>query len=327
MGTTLLSILFLITGALSFKSRYSDISSYSGVTLTKLSKTITEGYYFDVHSKQGLKFSTRNNEELSVTTATGQALIRVSPTFKVPRIEDDGTKGFSEIGLAQIAGHYFIREKDKEKEGDYYITSSNALLLSNSILSQVTMETLDVKTLDSLLKGVDKTDQSHHSKGASHAISSLLSDPSYPLLVDMVHYIGERMGLTGNKYPSLLRLYLVAMNLERAAAGGSKPLEPKTSLPRYYESYILRGITIPSNLECLRTCPRPCTSNSCLGMCGPGCTCWEFACGDCCYHYGCFKHDLACRNCGIRHVKCILGALKVYASCRSKTVPELTDSC
>uniref|UniRef100_A0A1X7U7X1 Uncharacterized protein n=1 Tax=Amphimedon queenslandica TaxID=400682 RepID=A0A1X7U7X1_AMPQE len=328
MATAIPLLLFvLINGGLSFQSSYSGISTHSRVTLTKLSKSITEGFYFDAVSKEGLKFSTRHNEELSVTTATGRALIRVSPTFKVERIEEDGTKGFIEIGLAQIAGHYFVREKDREKETDYYITSADALLLSNSILSQVTMETLDVKTLDSLLEGVDKTDQSHHSEGASRAISSLLSDQSYPLLVDMVHYIGERLGLTGDKYPSLLRLYLVVMNLERAAGKGAKPPEPKTSLSRYYESYILRGISLPSSLECLRTCPNPCTDNSCLGMCGPGCTCWKFACGDCCYHYGCFKHDLACRNCGLRHVKCILGALKVYAGCRSKTVPELSDAC
>ena len=328
MSAILLFLLFLINGGLSFKSSYNDFSARSGVTLTKLSKAYTEGFYFDVRLNEGLKFSTSYNEELSVTTATGRALIRVSPLFKVARIEDDDdAKGFIEIGLVQIAGHYFIREKDGEKERDYYITSTDALLLSNSILSQVTTETLDAKTLDSLLEGVDKTDQSYHSEGASRAISSLLSDPSYQLIVDTVHYIGDRLGLTGDKYPSLLRLYLVAMNLERAAGKGSKLPEHKTHLLHYYESYILRGLNLPSNLECLRTCPDPCTDNSCLGMCGPGCTCWEFTCGDCCYHYGCFKHDLACRNCGLRHVKCILGAIKVYYECNSRTIPELTDAC
>jgi hypothetical protein len=31
-------------------------------------------------------------------------------------------------------------------------------------------------------------------------------------------------------------------------------------------------------------------------MCGPGCSCWSWVCGDCCYHYGCARHDSWCRN-------------------------------
>ena len=42
-------------------------------------------------------------------------------------------------------------------------------------------------------------------------------------------------------------------------------------------------------------CTRP-SSNECYGMCGPGCTCWSWVCGDCCYHYGCARHDSWCRQ-------------------------------
>ena len=34
----------------------------------------------------------------------------------------------------------------------------------------------------------------------------------------------------------------------------------------------------------------------CLGMCGRGCSCWRFVCGDCCVWPGCMKHDLICRE-------------------------------
>jgi hypothetical protein len=50
--------------------------------------------------------------------------------------------------------------------------------------------------------------------------------------------------------------------------------------------------------------------NKCLGMCGPGCTCWPWVCGDCCEHPGCLAHDKHCRACDRRHKKeCILCAL------------------
>ena len=37
-------------------------------------------------------------------------------------------------------------------------------------------------------------------------------------------------------------------------------------------------------------------NNNCLGMCGKGCTCWKWVCGDCCWHYGCYLHDLCCKR-------------------------------
>lgn len=35
-------------------------------------------------------------------------------------------------------------------------------------------------------------------------------------------------------------------------------------------------------------------NNNCLGMCGPGCTCWWGVCFDCCFNRGCYEHDLCC---------------------------------
>ena len=44
-----------------------------------------------------------------------------------------------------------------------------------------------------------------------------------------------------------------------------------------------------------KRCSRP-TANKCRGMCGPGCTCWSWYCGDCCWHRGCYEHDLCCKK-------------------------------
>ena len=50
-----------------------------------------------------------------------------------------------------------------------------------------------------------------------------------------------------------------------------------------------------SSDDCLEECP-PCPDDACLGMCGFGCLCWKFICGDCCYHLGCYGHDMCCRQ-------------------------------
>lgn len=50
-------------------------------------------------------------------------------------------------------------------------------------------------------------------------------------------------------------------------------------------------------------------NNKCLGMCGPGCTCWKWVCGDCCSHWGCLQHDIHCRSCSFSHpIDCMLCA-------------------
>ena len=36
--------------------------------------------------------------------------------------------------------------------------------------------------------------------------------------------------------------------------------------------------------------------SNCLGMCGRGCSCWRFVCGDCCFYQGCYDHDLCCKK-------------------------------
>ena len=42
-----------------------------------------------------------------------------------------------------------------------------------------------------------------------------------------------------------------------------------------------------------KRCSRP-KANTCRGMCGLGCWCWSWFCGDCCLHRGCYEHDICC---------------------------------
>lgn len=46
-------------------------------------------------------------------------------------------------------------------------------------------------------------------------------------------------------------------------------------------------------------------NDECLGMCGPGCTCWSFVCGDCCYNKLCLEHDKCCGH-NIYSIRCWL---------------------
>ncbi|MGH2562652.1 MAG: hypothetical protein ACRDJH_26640 [Thermomicrobiales bacterium] len=55
------------------------------------------------------------------------------------------------------------------------------------------------------------------------------------------------------------------------------------------------GQSVPCVTNCLGY---PNEAQDCFGMCGPGCSeCWEWVCGDCCFHQFCADHDAQMRAC------------------------------
>ena len=119
---------------------------------------------------------------------------------------------------------------------------------------------------------------SQHAQLFSKSASNLLSRPEVKLLKEAAYSLGH-LGITGLTYPSILPLYMTAQRMTDNS--------PST----YVDHLRLR------RSSCIKTrgCP-PCKSHECLGMCGPGCSCWDWACGDCCYHKGCYYHDKCCRT-------------------------------
>ena len=57
----------------------------------------------------------------------------------------------------------------------------------------------------------------------------------------------------------------------------------------------------PVQPECVEADP----ADGCFGMCGNGCNCWAWVCGDCCVHPGCQIHDWTCGE-GIAVLGCVL---------------------
>ncbi len=89
-------------------------------------------------------------------------------------------------------------------------------------------------------------------------------------------------GVVGSEVPSSLYLHGIALS----SAQINKIVVPDVAVP------MLNARPAP----CPDQRKDPC-KNSCFGMCGPGCTCWKWVCGDCCTHVGCLTHDVTCRLC------------------------------
>ncbi|KAB2898643.1 MAG: hypothetical protein F9K40_11195 [Kofleriaceae bacterium] len=111
-------------------------------------------------------------------------------------------------------------------------------------------------------------------EGDMTVLDEMLAVPEVKVLAYMSRALGAR-GITGNAFPASLVIHKMARQSADALAVEIEPLPPSAGEQLF--------------------CSRP-TANSCYGMCGPGCTCWSWVCGDCCYHGGCAKHDSWCRQ-------------------------------
>jgi hypothetical protein len=149
-------------------------------------------------------------------------------------------------------------------------------------------------------------------------IDEFFGSREYALLPELSYALGLA-GATGQRYRPSLALHSLGMS----AAGllGVNPASPGVSYIWKYPPWlralyhningVFEGFT-PSgcwsgpeegpNYEGLPQCPKPCVpypdrAHDCFGMCGPGCDCWSWVCGDCCYHDFCADHDALLRQC------------------------------
>ncbi|KAK2561241.1 hypothetical protein P5673_015714 [Acropora cervicornis] len=74
--------------------------------------------------------------------------------------------------------------------------------------------------------------------------------------------------------------YTPALNTKTAVS------HPRLNLPRHKTKSL-------GHCKDLRKDPY---HNKCLGLCGPKCWCWSLVCDDCCFHRGCYEHDLCCSH-------------------------------
>jgi hypothetical protein len=116
--------------------------------------------------------------------------------------------------------------------------------------------------------------------GDPAAADQLVARADYAVLPYLSRALGEA-GFNGGDYPVTLPLHRMGMQ-----AAVDLQIDPSVeSMPR-----------VPPAGMCTDLRPDP-NGDECFGLCGPGCSCWEWVCGDCCCHAGCATHDSTCRNC------------------------------
>ena len=140
------------------------------------------------------------------------------------------------------------------------------------------------------------------------AFSKLLSRPEMDTIIEMAHALGAA-GVYGHENQPALNFYGLALNYDKMR---SPPRVREPVLPPHLKLREPGGTltcTTPGWFygEYEDHCKRcPLDDEYCTGMCGNTCYCWWFLCGDCCYHQGCYEHDLCCTGGWIYlNMKCI----------------------
>ena len=124
--------------------------------------------------------------------------------------------------------------------------------------------------------------ESSQIRGDLNAYQTLAGTAEYHLLPALSRALGLA-GYTGVDYPGALPIHMLAM-MEPQPATQPDPLRAR-SASASQENGQCHGIDDDPH------------QNACFGMCGDACSCWNWVCGDCCFHSACAFHDYSCRRC------------------------------
>ena len=210
--------------------------------------------------KDGVTLRVATPERLtgSYVDANGQGLV-----FDTARTEDN-----LYIHLATKTGQVLVHAETTETSYVFhYMDNRLTLEVSKAWIEQVRAAAPDAQTDD---------ETQMHWTGDKAVLDEMLAVPELKLLPTLSRTLGE-MGYTGNTYQASLPLHKIARQSADALGIDVQPIKTPESENSLCTAYPNQG-------------------DSCYGMCGPGCSCWSWVCGDCCYHYGCARHDSWCRQ-------------------------------
>jgi len=170
----------------------------------------------------------------------------------------------------------FVRILDKS----FLQYNKNDYLIPQHLVSEVKRisKTGNVRSFVNKLQKNSKWTKSSSSLAFGTTFRHLSNKPESLLILRASEALGEA-GITGLSHPHMLPLYWFATQLPHASK--QQPTRERRSAVGTAD--VRRSV-----------CTRP-SRNNCRGMCGFRCNCWRFVCGDCCYHRGCYQHDLCCR--------------------------------
>ena len=293
-----------LTRSKSDQSPSSGLSSDTSVTQEQL-----QGEYYGAEG--GIRFSSTVNATyvvLSITTTSGEHVVYIVHPL---------ASNMTMMGVNDT--NFLVMELNQQNRINYddYIIPRDAMNLMESIMTGSEKMTDDMlQKLDN--KAVNETRQS--------VLYTLAMSYEATLIIEAAQALGDR-GIMGMDYPSVMSFYQFALRLANArenvdTEGDDNESDSELDTRSYQHGRYRqqRAVRCTSNgARCASGwCPyvlrRGSYRNDCFGLCGYGCRCWSFVCGDCCVHQYCLTHDDCCRRRGFWSWACLSVAWRVLGS-------------
>lgn len=236
------------------------------IYVASLTTSVADFAYEDLSSGRGLHVVS-SPDSLYISTMEGRCLIAA-----------DEASGES-LRLITVGRTMFIQVKSSSGESQDFSVPDAYTGINNAELTVL-------RDLVRILNSSSSDQEVSHIR-LWQSLLTILSYPEARLLQSAAVALGRR-GVTGLDFPSVLPFYMSALQLSQLQGGNITA------------GSLFHDVTD----DCLSQCP-PCPYQECLGLCGYGCNCWKWVCGDCCYHLGCYEHDICCRKKFIR-TACLL---------------------
>ena len=277
----------------------SDQLSTSGLSSdTTVTQEQLQGEYYGTEG--GIRFSSTVNATyvvLSITTTSGEHVVYIVHPL---------ASNMTMMGVNDT--NFLVMEKDQQDHIDYddYVIPKDAMNLMESVMSGNTKMTNDMlQKLDN--KTMNETRQS--------VLYNLAMSYKATLIIEAAQALGDRK-IMGMDYPSVMSFYQLALRLANARENEYEGDDSELDT-REYQHRLKRATHCSNGDTCVR-CPYPLVRgsyrNDCFGLCGYGCSCWSFVCGDCCLHQYCLTHDDCCRRRGFWSWSCLSVAWRVLGS-------------
>lgn len=269
MVSVLLLLVFQLTSAYHILPWIS--SDEEELQILELSPSFVRGTYLHFAPSTGFHF-TSGLESLYITTFSGSTLLKAEEPINSYR-------------LFKIMENTFIQKVEYLYEsGQVKLIYTDYAVPVKKLYTAVDKEGLDNITADLGMIDIDV-----HHKQLYLALKKFISCPEVGMIPRAAFLLGHYIGVTGLDYPAALPLYLMALQVTKVSK--SNMIDTTNISPlKSFEPHLFND-----SGDCLTECP-PCQDDECLGLCGYGCNCWKWVCGDCCYHLGCYGHDVCCRK-------------------------------
>ena len=260
-----------------------------GLTVIVITQEQLQGQYYG--SAGGIHFQTTVNSShvsLFVATESGEPVLNILHHVDLS-MTMMGVKNATFLVMESKSGHKTYM--------DYVIPNTLTNLIQSMMVGQVNnMSTDIVQQLDN--KTVAQTRQS--------SLQNLASSREAALIIEAAIALGEH-GIQGTEYPAAMSFYQLALKLARAGKEVASSFTLNTKVNK--EPRKKRGVVCSNVDDVCERCPFQYDvngySNNCFGLCGYGCSCWHFVCGDCCLHQFCLTHDKCCADNGFHSWACM----------------------